>query len=114
MKKKSSYFDMCYETFGYFISNMQLELEKYNKEYKILIDNNNKMRSEYLNVNKIFENSNPKKLNEEECSILIKILENELRIKYIEFEEIFFKGQKEMLYTLLRTDLLNNKDTDCN
>ena len=65
----------------------------------------------YPNVNKILESTNPNNLNSKECLALIEILKNLLNQKYIELEEMFFKGQYEMLYTLNRMDYFD-KDID--
>lgn len=111
-----SYFETCNEHFGYFISNMQLELQKNNKVYLELEQENQRLFREYTNVNKLFESTNPSKLNNDECLALITILNNLLSQKYIEFEEMFFRGQKEMLYTISRMNYFNtdenaNKDS---
>ena len=59
----------------------------------------------------LLESTNPNNLNSKECLALIEILKNLLNQKYIELEEMFFKGQYEMLYTLNRMDYFD-KDID--
>ena len=103
MKKINSFFKTSYETFGYFVSDMQLDLQKKNKVYSKLEMNNQQLLKKYPNVNKILESSNPNNLNSKECLALIEILKNLLNQK--------FKGQYEMLYTLNRMNYLD-KDID--
>lgn len=111
MKKINSFFKTSYETFGYFVSDMQLDLQKKNKVYSKLEMNNQQLLKKYPNVNKILESTNPNNLNSKECLALIEILKNLLNQKYIELEEMFFKGQYEMLYTLNRMNYFD-KDID--
>ena len=111
VKKINSFFKTSYETFGYFVSDMQLDLQKKNKVYSKLEMNNQQLLKKYPNVNKILESTNPNNLNSKECLALIEILKNLLNQKYIELEEMFFKGQYEMLYTLNRMDYFD-KDID--
>jgi hypothetical protein len=111
----NSYFEICNEHFGYFISNMQLNLQKNNKNYLELEKEIQKLFSEYPNVNKMFESTNPCKLNNDECLALISVLTKLLSQKYIELEEMFFKGQKEMLYSINRMNYFDtNEDTNKN
>ncbi len=111
MKKMKSFFKTSYETFGYFVSDMQLDLQKKNKVYSKLEMTNQQLLKKYPNVNKIIESTNPNNLNSKECLALIEILKNHLTQKYIELEEMFFKGQYEMLYTLNRMNYFD-KDID--
>lgn len=108
-----SYFETCNEYFGYFVSSIQLELKKNNKMYIELEKENKKLFKKYPNVNKLFESINPNELNSKECLALVNILENLLSQKYMELEAMFFKGQKEILYTINRMDSFDaNKDTN--
>lgn len=43
MKKINSFFKTSYETFGYFVSDMQLDLQKKNKVYSKLEMNNQQL-----------------------------------------------------------------------
>ncbi|UKI57335.1 MAG: hypothetical protein L6V81_08315 [Clostridium sp.] len=93
---------------------MQLDLQKEkNKVYSKLEMNNQQLLKKYPNVNKILESTNPNNLNSKECLALIEILKKIFlnQKKYIELEEMFFKGQYEMLYTLNRMNYFD-KDID--
>ena len=50
MKKMNSFFRMSYETFGYFVSDMQLDLQKKNKVYSKLEMNNQQLLKKYPNI----------------------------------------------------------------
>lgn len=92
------------------INDVLVDSEKNDKEYKELEIANRKLRHKYPNLMMIYENENPKKLNQEEIDALITILDNELRMKYMIYEKMFILGNKEAYYYFKRMGIIKEEN----
>lgn len=99
-----------------YLANLEVALIDKNDDYKVKFRENFDLQEENEKVRKIFEFTNPKELNEKDCDILIRILDNLLSMKFIEQENLFLQGaiqtvallKKEGLISYTNEELVNN------
>lgn len=90
-----------------YLSNLEVELMNRNDDYKGMFRENFDLQEENEKVRKIFEFTNPKELNEKDCEILIRILDNLLNMKFIEQQNLFLQGSVQTISLLKQVGLIN-------
>lgn len=95
--RKDSLFDKIEDILLDYISHVELELRDSNKKYKkIYIENKNLIRKSE-NIKQLLDGNKIDGLNKEECDIFVEILSNQVDLKMLEYEAIFFKGVREAI-----------------
>ena len=90
-----------------YLSNLEVELMNKNEDYKAMFRDNFDLQEENEKVRKIFESTNPKGLDENDCEILIHILDNLLSMKFIEQQNLFLQGSVQTISLLKQVGLIN-------
>lgn len=90
-----------------YLSNLEVELMNRNDDYKGMFRENFDLQEENEKVRKIFEFTNPKELNEQDCEVLIHILDNLLSMKFIEEQNLFLQGSVQTISLLKQVGLIN-------
>ena len=98
------------EEFDELISDVQKKLIETDASYKKIYNMNKSLRNKYPSLLKIYESDNPETLNKKEIDALITMLNNELKLKYIEHKKMFMLGIKEAYYYFKNMDMLKEED----
>ena len=95
--KKDSLFDKIEDILLDYISHVELELRDSNKkDKKIYIENKNLIRKSE-NIKQLLDGNKIDGLSKEECDIFVEILSNQVDLKMLEYEAIFFNGVREAI-----------------
>lgn len=109
-KMLDTLYDRSIEELEDMINDVLLDSERNDIEYKKLNNNNKILKNKYPKLNDIYEGLNPQELNKEEIDALIKMLDNELNMKYMIYEKIFILGNKEAYYYFKRMGIIKEED----
>ena len=88
------------------IDSAKVELKNGNIEYKKLMNEVSKIKSEFSNIQSLLENNLVKSLNENECKYLQKIFNLYSRISIFEEQKIFFLGGRELYFYFKKMNLI--------
>lgn len=94
------------DEFEIIINAVILDLEKNNKLYQKLNEENSNIIRNNPNLTMIYESENPKNLNSNDINLLIKYLNNDLEMKHIIYEKMFILGNKEAYYYFKRMGII--------
>lgn len=108
----SSFCEMEDDIFSEYISNVEVELRKNNKEYKNMLNEISTLMNKYPKLRDIYENDEATDLSKEECEALIKILNNQLELKIIGYKEMFYKGNAEAYFYFKKMRILKEDNED--
>jgi len=108
-KEEKTFFEKNRGAFIEFISQTSVELLNSDKEYKKLAKENSKLLNKYPKLREIIDDNEVDGINQEECRVLSKIIDNKLQLKMREYEEIFFKGYKEACFHFKKMGIFEEK-----
>lgn len=98
--------EYCFENFAEYIYDVQLNLQKNNKEYKKLILKRIKLLKKYPNVMEALENGAQKSLNRQEVAAVNRYIDLLDRCSIIFEKELFLKGMQEAYFLLKRLNII--------
>ena len=94
------------ENFTKFIYDVQLDLQKHDKEYKKLINERIKLLEKYPNVMEVLENGVQKSLTKQEASVVNRYIDLLDRCSIIFEKELFLRGMQETYFLLKRLNII--------
>lgn len=98
--------EYCFENFAEFIYDVQLDLQKHDKEYKKLINKRIKLLEKYPNVMEVLENGVQKSLTKQEASVVNRYIDLLDRCSIIFEKELFLRGMQETYFLLKRLNII--------
>lgn len=95
--KKDSLFDKIEDILLDYISHVELELRDTNRKYKKIYIENKNLISKSANLKELLDGNSIEGLDKNECDILAQILDNQVELKMLEYEAVFFKGVRDAI-----------------
>ena len=88
------------------IDSKRIELKHNNLEYKKITDKVLEIMDDFPNVLALIEDNEVNSLNEEECQMLQKLIELNMKMTTYEDREIFFLGARENYFYFKNMNLI--------
>lgn len=104
-----SFNDIMGKSFGEFVSDIEIDLENRNKDFKKMHDEISEIMNKYPKLRSVYEDEEANDLSKKECNALIQIWNNKIKLKYLVYEEMFYRGNVEAYYYLKKIGLLKEK-----
>ena len=98
-----SYFE---DSFCEFVSDIFVNLQKKNKNYRNIIDEKEKLLNQYPNLRKLLEDYQSMELSKEEVSALSQILSLIDDKRILQEKELFLMGIREAYFIFKKTKII--------
>lgn len=92
--------------FEEYLSSVIAKLPKENPEYRTVSDRIESLYQQYPKVMEVFDTENPSALSEQECKVLIEILELRNKLSDMQQEAIYFRGCYDSVGYLKKAGIL--------
>lgn len=100
-----TFVDVHSNIFNEYLSSVIAKLSKENEEYKALKDEIGSLEK-YPKVLGVFDTEESAELNEQECTVLIKIMELKNQLTDIEMQSVYFRGCYDSVGYLKKAGIL--------
>lgn len=101
-----TFVDVHSNIFNEYLSSVIAKLSKENEEYKALKDEIGSLYEKYPKVLDVFDAEESAVLNEQECTVLIKIMELKNKLTDIEMQSVYFRGCYDSVGYLKKAGIL--------